>query len=204
MGLRSLFAASTSCVVMTELPLDHRVAHVVSHDLDDFRCRPSRVCFTPQPRPGFSLQGFIPSPQPEPTRRRPVPSRRLAAFACRGCPQRQLQPPRPQGFLPWRSPWRRRWCYPSPPLDPLLGFPPPGSPSPRRRNAFTSLPLMVFNADYRSIRRCGLQRVSDSEPDRSLSRPADLLEVCCLPNCSGEAVRSSLRSTSTADRLMSE
>src|SRR5581483_7492672 len=118
MGLRSLIATSASFVVTTELPLDRRVAHVVSHDLDDFRCRPSRVCFTPQPRPGFSLQGFIPSPQPEPTRRRPVPSRRLAACTCTSCPVLQLQQPRPQGFLPWRSPWRRRRCYPMPPLDP--------------------------------------------------------------------------------------
>jgi len=33
----------------------------VSHALDGFlRHKPSRVCFTPQPRPGFALQGFVP------------------------------------------------------------------------------------------------------------------------------------------------
>jgi hypothetical protein len=94
----------------------------VSHDLSDFRCRPLRVYFTPLPRPGFSLQGFVPPPQPEPTRRRPVPSRRLRAAVCDGCPPRQLRQSRPQGFAPWRSPWRRRRCYPTPSLVPLLGF----------------------------------------------------------------------------------
>ena len=39
-----------------------------------------RVYFTPQPRPGFSLQGF-PSRTAEPARRRPVPSRRWRSFA---------------------------------------------------------------------------------------------------------------------------
>jgi len=35
-----------------------------------------RICFIPQPRPGFSLQGFPPTSQVAPTRRRRFPPRR--------------------------------------------------------------------------------------------------------------------------------
>ena len=41
------------------IPSSLRSAHDVSHVLDGFLLhRPLRVCFTPQPRPGFALQGF--------------------------------------------------------------------------------------------------------------------------------------------------
>jgi len=40
-------------------PSPHRSVLDVSHVLDGFLLQPtSRVCFTPQPRPGFALQGF--------------------------------------------------------------------------------------------------------------------------------------------------
>jgi hypothetical protein len=67
---------------------------------------------------------------------------------------------------------------------PSWASPPPGSPSPHRRERlhalFRSWPCDV---DCRSILRRGLQRVAGSEPDASLSRRADLREVCCLPHC---------------------
>jgi hypothetical protein len=45
-----------------------------------------RVCFTPLPRPGFSLQGVLPRPEHEPVSRPAVPSCRCAS-RCRGsCP----------------------------------------------------------------------------------------------------------------------
>jgi len=72
----------------------------VSHDLEGLlRLQPSRVCFTPQPRPGFALQGFVPlhgAVRGFP--RRFMPSCRLNASAC-GCPRQPLRP-RLQGFAP--------------------------------------------------------------------------------------------------------
>jgi len=46
----------------TSLPGPHRSVLDVSHVLDGLLLHPtSRVCFTPQPRPGFTLQGFPPA-----------------------------------------------------------------------------------------------------------------------------------------------
>jgi len=72
----------------------------VSHDLEGLlRLQPSRVCFTPQPRPGFALQGIVPlhgAVRGFP--RRFMPSGWLNASAC-GCPRQPLRP-QLQGFAP--------------------------------------------------------------------------------------------------------
>jgi hypothetical protein len=72
----------------------------VSHVLDGLlRHQPSRVCFTPQPRPGFALQGIVPlhgAVRGFP--RRFMPSGWLNASAC-GCPRQPLRP-QLQGFAP--------------------------------------------------------------------------------------------------------
>jgi hypothetical protein len=64
----------------------------------------SWVCFTPQPRPGFSLQGFAPRTQPDHLVDGPCPlvvgARTLLTIAR----QRRLLSPRPQGFAPGADP----------------------------------------------------------------------------------------------------
>jgi hypothetical protein len=72
----------------------------VSHDLEGLlRLQLSRVCFTPQPRPGFALQGFVPLRGAVPAFAGPfMPSGWLDASAC-GCPRQPLRP-QLQGFAP--------------------------------------------------------------------------------------------------------
>jgi hypothetical protein len=75
-----------------------------------------QVCFTPQPRPGFALQGFAPPPRPYGLVARLCPrvvepprlQARVAPFL------RQLDGPRLQGLAPHRSLQSLRQCYPTP------------------------------------------------------------------------------------------
>jgi hypothetical protein len=91
------------------------------------------VCFTPQPRPGFSLQGLC-SPHPaEPPRRWTVPSRRWRRGAAVGCPPAPRPVAPPSGLCSGcgsvvRSAVVSRRSDPIPSWD----FPPPGSLSRRR------------------------------------------------------------------------
>jgi len=65
----------------------------------------SRVCFTPQPRPGFALQGIVPRAEPY----RVSPARSCPPGVGRQslrCDPRQPLRPRLQGFV---SPRRVRW-----------------------------------------------------------------------------------------------
>jgi hypothetical protein len=96
------------------------------------------VCFTPQPRPGFSLQGFS------------LPHSRCASSTPR-CPRvgwRQFAadscPPAPRSAAPPSGPCSVRESVAEstvfsrrPDPIPSWAFPPPGSPSRRRANAFT-------------------------------------------------------------------
>jgi hypothetical protein len=60
-----------------------------------------RVCFTPQPRPGFTFQGFSPATQPERLVGTPCPPVGWRLLPTAELPrQRQLHPPRLQGFDP--------------------------------------------------------------------------------------------------------
>jgi len=69
-----------------------------------------RVCFAPQPRPGFALQGFV--PPAEPYRVSPADScpRAVERTRLRFDP-RQLTRPRLQGLAPRESPVSRRRNY---------------------------------------------------------------------------------------------
>jgi hypothetical protein len=96
MGLHSLIAASPTGVV-TAGSHTHRLSVLgVSHALDGFvRRLASRVCFTPQPRPGFALQGFIPRPQREHLVDAPCPlvgSRRITFASCPATPRSDAPP----------------------------------------------------------------------------------------------------------------
>jgi len=93
-----------------------------------------RVYFAPLPRPGFYPSGIFPPGTAEPVRHRSVPSRRLAAVACERLPARAsfhrpalraLSAPRIR--CAYASVTRRSARFP-----PGLA-PPPGSPSPYRR-----------------------------------------------------------------------
>jgi hypothetical protein len=64
-----------------------------------------RVCFTPQPRPGFTLQGFSP-PHSRTSFHPPLPSCRLARRSYRRCRRRQSDVPRLQGVHPCGDPSR--------------------------------------------------------------------------------------------------
>ena len=67
-------------------PSSLRSAHDVSHVLDGLLLhQPLRVYFTPQPRPGFSLQGFS-LPRSRAASSAAVPSRRYRPLAAGGCP----------------------------------------------------------------------------------------------------------------------
>ena len=96
MGLPSLIAASPTGVV-TVSSHTHRLSVLgVSHALDGFVRRLAlQVCFTPQPRPGFTLQGFIPRPQREHLVDAPCPlvgSRRITFASCPATPRSDAPP----------------------------------------------------------------------------------------------------------------
>jgi hypothetical protein len=57
--------------------------------------RALRVYFTPQPRPGFTSQGFCPAAQPLAPRRRPVPSCRFSVLTCLRVAPAAPAPPAP-------------------------------------------------------------------------------------------------------------
>jgi hypothetical protein len=60
-----------------------------------------RVCFTPQPRPGFTFQGFSPAARPERLVGAPCPPVGWQLSPAAELPRRrQLHPPRLQGFDP--------------------------------------------------------------------------------------------------------
>jgi len=96
MGLHSLIAASPTGVV-TARSQPHRLSVLgVSHALDGFvRQLASWVCFTPQPRPGFTLQGFIPRSQRKHLVDAPCPlvgSRRITFTSCPATPWSDAPP----------------------------------------------------------------------------------------------------------------
>jgi hypothetical protein len=160
----------------------------------------SRVYFTPQPRPGFSLQGFVPPAQPYRLVTGPVcplvvGAARLPAVAHR----LHLKTPRPQGFAPCWNPRPMPQFYPWHQPVPFVGFPPPGSPSPCRRET-SNRPA--------SAHRLGSHLAFGVLPTRS---PTELLRapptcsrflpaVSELPLRSTRPAQFSLRSTSTANR----
>jgi hypothetical protein len=64
-----------------------------------------RVCFTPQPRPGFTFQGFSPATQPERLVVAPFPLAGWQPSPAIELPrQLQLRPPRLQGLDPGSDP----------------------------------------------------------------------------------------------------
>jgi hypothetical protein len=89
------------------------------------------VCFTPQPRTGFHLQGFVPPAKPGMPRRHPVPSRRWLRVAAVGFPSAPRRVAPPSGPCSSRESVAsttgvsRRRARAPPGLQP-----PPGSPSP--------------------------------------------------------------------------
>jgi len=94
----------------------------VSHDLEGLlRLQPLRVCFTPLPRPGFALQGFVPlrgAVRGFP--RRFMPSCWFDASTC-GCPRQPLRP-QLQGFAPRGECGAVRGGLDPDRSAPLLGF----------------------------------------------------------------------------------
>jgi len=71
-----------------------------------FTPRPaSRVCFTPQPRPGFTFQGFVPAAQPRRLVGDPYPPVVQRTSPAAESPRLlQLRPPRLQGLAPGSDP----------------------------------------------------------------------------------------------------
>jgi len=131
------------------LPNQHTVRSV-SHALDGFAPPPAlRVCFTPQPRPGFALQGFVPL-------RGAVPGfPGLVMPSCRWTsppaelPPRQRTRPRLQGLAPrGECGVVRSRLKPRPIRAPHgLPLPPPGTHSLHRRDAFAPPPPTTFFRD---------------------------------------------------------
>jgi hypothetical protein len=106
----------------TSVPGSYRSVLDVSHVLDGFLLhRPSRVCFTPQPRPGFALQGF---PLTR-SRASSSPAVALLSFAPGPCSRlpgraRTLRPP--SGLCSSRQSVAARHGLGCVLLDPLLSF----------------------------------------------------------------------------------
>lgn len=105
-GVRiSLIAVSVSAVVMMSAPAHHLSVRDVSHVLNGLvRLRPSWVYFTPQPRPGFALQGV----SLWHSRDTLSMSGALSSVGMQPllsvAQQRHDFMPRPQGFAPCQSP----------------------------------------------------------------------------------------------------
>jgi hypothetical protein len=115
-----------------------------------------RVCFTPQPRPGFHPSGVFPLCTAAPSRRWPVPSRRLAVVTCWQLPtSASFHGPALRALFRAESPLPKRRCYPTPGPIPSWAFsssryslfPPPRSPSRPR-------PLMALAKDPSSRTLC--------------------------------------------------
>jgi len=70
----------------------------------------SWVYFTPQPRPGFSLQGFAPHTQPDHLVDGPCPLVVGAETLPTVARRRHVPSPRPQGFAPGADPLLARRC----------------------------------------------------------------------------------------------
>jgi hypothetical protein len=84
----------------------HRSVLDVSHVLDGFLLhRPSRVYFTPQPRPGFALQG-LPLVTSRTGSSPAVALMSLPALPAPGFPLAPAPRARLQGFAPLTSPWQ--------------------------------------------------------------------------------------------------
>ena len=100
-----LIAASVSVVVTMSAPAHRLSALDVSHVLDGLiRLRPSWVCFTPQPRPGFALQG-VSLRHSRDTSSVPVALSSVGAESLLPVARQRHDPsPRPQGFSPCQSP----------------------------------------------------------------------------------------------------
>lgn len=91
----------------------------VSHALDGLlRQKPSRVCFTPQPRPGFALQGFVPLRGAV----RGFPRRVMPSCRWTGGAFDQRLGPRLQGLAPRGECGADRGCLDPDRSAPLLGF----------------------------------------------------------------------------------
>ena len=154
-GCNSLFATSTRAVVTMSAPA-HRLSVLdVSHVLDGL-VRPWSlwVCFTPQPRPGFSLQGF----SPRHSRNTSSVSVALSPVDAESLPpvarQRRDPTPRPQGFLPCRDPLPECRCL----ADTLTRSPPElflhqVFPSCAVRTPSRPHPLMAFEPNSSSRSR---------------------------------------------------
>ena len=116
---RHHFAESTGAGI----PGRHRSVLDVSHVLDGFLLHEtSRVCFTPQPRPGFALQGF------PPVRSRTSSSLADALMSLRETPYSQFDPSAPGISRPPSGPCSAHWSVAARSgldralLHPLLSF----------------------------------------------------------------------------------
>lgn len=125
------------------------VARGVSHTFDDFPLATLRVYFTPQPLPGFTLQGFsIRCSQSDSS-----PNLYLhagffevttSASTCAMTPNRRLQ-----GFAPHRSTLSKQQGLTATLPAPFLRFTLPGCPLQPPPVLSHSLPLMTFIRNLR-------------------------------------------------------
>jgi hypothetical protein len=103
-GFRSLIAASTSSVLRWgPVPT---AFHPRRFSRPRWFAPPLAlwVCFAPQPRPGFALQGFVPRTQPDHLVGGPCPLVVGARALLTVARQRHASSPRPQGFAPVADP----------------------------------------------------------------------------------------------------
>ena len=154
-GCDSLFATSTRAVVTMSAPAHRLSARDVSHVLDGFvRPWPLWVYFTPQPRPGFTLQGL----SLQHSRNTSSVSVALSSFDAEPllsvAQQRHDPPPHPQGFFPCRNPLPRLRCLAATPTrSPLELLLLQVFPSCAVRTPSRSHPLMAFRPNSSSRSR---------------------------------------------------
>jgi hypothetical protein len=136
----------------------------VSHALDGFlRHRPSWVCFTPQPRPGFALQGFVPPALPHGLVVRRFPR---AVVATRLRPRLPVTAPanRPPTSGPCSAPESRAstTVLPAAGPTPLLGFSSSGSSYPAPWDRFRGPSVRGFHQAALAIRLRNLRRLASA------------------------------------------
>ena len=174
----SLFATSTGSKSRAGFPIPAQIRPRRFSRPRRFASLPaSWVCFTPQPRPGFSPSGVLSLAKPV----------RLVAASCPhvvgSAPlppvarKRHVTAPRPQGFTPCEDPLLPRRCLVVAGARSPRGVPPPpGFRSPLRETAFTaSTALDLATGSVESYPAAAFS-VSVAAPGLPLSRAADLLE----------------------------
>lgn len=181
LGLRSLFATSTSGHRATGSQARHFPVRDVSHVLDGLLRHQPRGFISPH----YHVQGSpfrgCPYRAAVPSRRRPMPSRRWRCLAADGYPPAPRNAAPPTGLSSTRESDTDGLGFNQPASRSPPGLaPPPGAPSLRRENAFTFSTPGPWKQQRRAVAASDLWR-SPGSPTSSTDRDCSRKVLVRLP-----------------------